>query len=148
MLALFMTYFLLLVSTCGYAVWQGGKDGRIACAIMMGGSMLTYLATLGHPSRVPLLMLDIGVLAAFTWLALRSRSYWPLWVTGFHLITVAEGVASLAVPSTAKGILHAVTGFWAVPMLLAMSLGIFLDRRTALHADAQPSKRSARSRKD
>lgn len=141
MLALFMAYFLLLATTCGYAIWRGGRDGQLASSFIGFGSLLTFAVTQGD-SRVPLLVLDLAVFGAYLALALRSSSYWPLWMAGFQLITVAEGIASLLAPATAKGILHAVTGFWSIPMLLVMTLGIFLDSRGFRRADAGPGGRA------
>jgi hypothetical protein len=60
---------------------------------------------------------------------LVSRRYWPIWMTGFHLVAVASHISTLIAPGFTPEIYRALAGVWAIPILLSLLLGVELDRR-------------------
>ncbi len=83
-------------------------------------------------TQLPVLAIDLLLLAGLISMAMRSRSYWPLWMTAFHLISVTTHVATVAQPELKPLIYFALQSFWSLPLLLAMVGGIMLDRRAGL----------------
>ena len=55
--------------------------------------------------------------------------YWPLWVAGFHLITLTTHLATFAAPNYAFRVYFGLATIWAVPKLLVLAYGVELDRR-------------------
>jgi hypothetical protein len=77
---------------------------------------------------------DVTLLAGLLLIALRSSSYWPLWMVAFHLVSVTTHVATIAQPQLSPLIYFALQSFWSLPLLLVMVAGIRLDRRAGLPA--------------
>ncbi|MCI4589569.1 hypothetical protein MOK15_05625 [Sphingobium sp. BYY-5] len=130
------SFLLLLVMSCAYALIAGGRDARIACAMLVSASLLTPMVTLFSHARWPLFLVDSSLLVGLTMLAMRSRYFWPMWVAGMHGVTVAGHIASTLTPNLPWNVYHAIIAFWSIPVQLTMALGIFLDSRGTNHADA------------
>lgn len=121
--------FLILV--LGYCWFAGAALDRIGVAAALAALVLTFLAnsTLGFAQSGPVvLVIDCALLAAITAIALRSPRYWPVWFAGFQLAAVMFGLASLLWPAEDAVIYQTLGGFFGIPALLAMALGLFLDR--------------------
>lgn len=128
-------FWLLTLFGCGYAAAAGGKDGRWAAGLIIAASLLTIPATrLGQDwakTEYLILAVDLALLIGLYALAMVSRSLFPIWMTGFHLIAVLTHVSTLLAPGFAPPIYRALGSLWAIPMMLAMMRGIHLDRRSA-----------------
>jgi hypothetical protein len=153
MMIIFLFWSLVLFS-CVYAAVAGGKDGKWATAIIILASLLTIPASrmeqwgqgqipvmlasyLTIPAskleqwgqtQIPVMIVDAAALLAMYVLTLRSRAYWPIWMTAFQLVSVATHFATLASPSFAPRIYQGMESLWAIPGLLSMIVGIALDR--------------------
>jgi hypothetical protein len=127
-------FWLLTLVGCGYAAAAGGKDGRWAAGLIIAASLLTIPATrLGQDwakTEYLILAVDLALLLGLYTLTLKSRSHFPIWMTGFHLIAVLTHVSTLLAPGFAPPIYRALGSLWAIPMTLAMMYGIQLDRRS------------------
>jgi hypothetical protein len=153
MMIMFLFWSLVLFC-CVYAAVAGGKDGKWATAIIILASILTVPASqmerwgqtqipamlasvLTIPAseleqwgqtQIPVMIVDTATLLAMYALALRSRAYWPLWMTAFQLISVTTHFATLVTPAFAPRIYQGMESLWAIPGLLSMVIGISLDR--------------------
>ncbi|MGH6783465.1 MAG: hypothetical protein ACREBP_02455, partial [Sphingomicrobium sp.] len=79
---------VLLIGSCGYALWRGTRDARAVALICLAASAATYVAMSGyHSVEEDILVIDLLVLAGFTWIAMKSDRFWPLWVAGLQLTT-------------------------------------------------------------
>lgn len=139
MLILMGGFVALLLLSCGYAIIAGGRDARLACAMMLAASLLTPAVTLATTAKWPLMTVDTMLLFGLVTVALYSRRYWPLWTAGLHSVAVAGHIAVQYAPDIAFRIYHAIIGFWSIPVLLVMPLGIFLDRRRYTRERAGPA---------
>jgi cytochrome bd-type quinol oxidase subunit 2 len=123
-----LAYLITLLSCCAYAIRFGGETERQGVGIMAGGSVLTAVAVAfgskWQSLQTGVFIVDLGVLAAFLTLALRSDKYWPLWTTAFQVIGVATHLARLADPAIVPRAYSIAQGFWAYPMLAAMVIGV------------------------
>lgn len=126
-------FWLLTIVGCGYAAVLGGRDGRWAALLIIGASVLTIPATrLGESwgqTEYLILAVDLALLCGLYLLTLQSQRYFPLWMTGFHLIAVSTHVGTLVAPGYAPEIYRALGSVWAIPMTMCMMWGIHLDRR-------------------
>lgn len=82
--------------------------------------------------NVPVFLVDLGLMVGLYILAMRSRRYWPLWVAGFHLITLTTHLATFAAPTYAFRVYFGLATIWAVPKLLVLAYGVELDRRAGI----------------
>jgi hypothetical protein len=127
-------WFLTLVG-CTYATAAGGRDGRWAALMIISASLLSIPAA--HLDRnwsrteLGLLTVDGALFLGLYLLALRSRSHFPIWMAGFQLVSVATHVATVFAPEFTPRIYRAMGSLWAVPITIAMVVGVWLDARAA-----------------
>ena len=141
-------FWLLLLICCGYAVAYGGRDGRWAAAMLVAATLLTVPATfLGRSfgqTEVALFLVDLALLGGLYALMLKSKAYWPIWMTGFHLVAVVTHLSTMIVPEFGWKIYRALETVWALPVLVSMLVGIARDRTAEIRAtiDAGRSRAS------
>jgi hypothetical protein len=124
-------YWAFAALCCGYAAVAGGKTGRAGAAMIMAASVASAVAGgfgAWSETHVPVMIIDLFLLAGFYWLALRSESFWPIWATGFHLISVISHMAVLFGDGVRQMLYYGFGAFWSLPVILAMVIGITLDR--------------------
>jgi hypothetical protein len=122
----------LLLALCSiYAVIAGGTTGRIGAGLVIAATIATYLVQGSErwsQTNVPVMMVDLVLMAAFYLLALKSNVYWPIWAAGFHLITITGHAATFIVPDFRSSLYYYFNGMWALFVQMSMVLGITLDR--------------------
>lgn len=135
----------LLVGACGYALWRGRSDERltaIACIIATAASIaLVAPASLRYASvELGVLIVDVFTLGAFTFVALRSDRFWPLWISGLQLTT---GIAHFlkALDPNMVPIAYAAAGrLWSYPILIILAVGTWRSRhRLQLQPITEPN---------
>lgn len=129
---LIVTLVWMLVALCSvYAAVAGGTAGRIGAALNVGATVATLFAKhMGTWSQthVPVMTIDLVMMVALFWLAIKSKVYWPIWAAGFHLITVTGHAATLISPDFRSTLYYYFNGMWAIFVQMAMVWGITLDR--------------------
>lgn len=128
-------YYSLLTLVLVYALARGGRSERAGAAILFIGSVLTDVAFVPgilHFVSVErgVLVVDVGVLAAFVILALRSDRYWPIWIAALQLIGTLAHFAKLADPTMMPVGYAFLLAAWAYPMLALIAIGTWRHRRT------------------
>lgn len=138
-------YWAILLLVCGYALWRGRTDERIAAGVALGASIATHFAISPNPLRYSyeetgLMLVDMATFLAFMAIALRSSRFWPLWVAGLQLTTtMAHLLKAVHVELLPKAYAAALV-FWSYPILLILAIGTW---RT--HQRARAENRSAPS---
>lgn len=127
-------YLSLLTASCGYALWRGDRDARIAAIVCVVATALTVALLTPGPSRYQLveggaMAVDLATLAAFVTLALTSRRFWPLWIAGLQLTASAAHALKLFDQSLVPLAYAAAERFWSYPILLIIAIGAFRARR-------------------
>lgn len=125
-------FWLFLLAAFALIFRFGGKTERGFAGFLLACTVLTFVAsrTFGISAAFKyVLLIDAAILVVALWLTARANSYWPIWFSGFHLIAVATGLAYLLFPPRIPGLYGDAAGFWALPALLAMVLGILADHR-------------------
>jgi hypothetical protein len=127
-------YNALLLGSCGYAFWRGRADERLTAAVCIIASMAS-LALLG-PVRLRYSSVELGVLAvdiltlaAFTYVALRSERFWPLWVSGLQLTTSVTHVLKAIQPDLMPYAYSAAARLWSYPILIILAIGTWRGHR-------------------
>jgi hypothetical protein len=140
----FIIYTILLFGVCGYAFWRGRSDERLAAAVCLIASVAS-LALLG-PARLRysgvelgVLAVDLFTLAAFTYVALRSDRFWPLWISGLQLTTsvghVLKAIDSQLVPFAYAAALRV----WSYPILIILAVAVWRGQRMQFARSPQPN---------
>jgi hypothetical protein len=131
-----LSFWALTLLCCGFAAACGGRDGRRIAVIYVLGCVATVAAWFVESdwsqTHLATFAVDSVLLIAFWWVALRSDRWFPLWIAGFHLVTVVSHLASFIAPGYAFKLYFFLQGFWSVPMLLALAAGVALDWRAGL----------------
>jgi hypothetical protein len=127
------TYYAILFLVSAYAFLRGRSDERIAVATCILATFATNFVYSPTGSYVGVergvLLVDLGALAAFTFLALRSDRFWPLWVAGLQLTTVIahalKGVQLDLMPQAYA----AAARFWVYPIFIIIVVGTYRSAR-------------------
>ena len=129
-------FWALTLVGCGYAAAAGGRDGRWAVTLLLTASLLTIPVTrLGHHwarTETGVFAVDLALLVGLYALSLRSQRYFPIWMTGFHLIAVTTHLSAVLAPDITPNLYRAMESLWAVPITLSMVFGVALDRRNGI----------------
>ncbi|MBL0022802.1 MAG: hypothetical protein IPP23_11385 [Sphingomonadales bacterium] len=135
-------FWLFLVLTCLFCALAGGKAGRAGVALIIAATIATDIAqntTNWSHTAWPIAAIDAALLVGLYILALKSRAYWPLWATGFHLITVITHIATIIAPGFRFGVYFGFSGIWSLLTLLAMVIGVAADHRASHNRRAEPA---------
>lgn len=91
-------YYVVLLITVAVAVRRGGPFERWAAYTALIASVLTTVVT-PFPTwtniEVNIFIIDVLVLLSFWFIALRTRSFWPYWITGWQLIAIFGHIQKL-----------------------------------------------------
>lgn len=134
--SLVVLFRVMLVLVVAYAFWRGSRDERLVAAICIGGAIVSKLVVSPLQERYigvePAIMaVDLLMLAAFVYVALRSQRFWPLWIAGLQLTTILghllKAVGGDMVPK-AYGV---ALGFWAYPIIFILAIATWRTGRIA-----------------
>ena len=121
---------LLLFGACGYALAKGTRDARIVAVVCLIANFATLAArgpavTSYSSLQMGVLLIDMATFAAFTFVALTSDRFWPLWVSGLQLTTsmghLMKGMHSDLLPLAYAAALR----FWSYPILLILAVAVW-----------------------
>lgn len=127
-------YNLLLFGACGYALWRGRVDARIVATAFFVGNFATFALRSelsgGYSSlETGIFAVDLACLLAFTYAALISDRFWPLWVSGLQL-TTSFGHVMKAIDSQLLPLAYAASlRFWGYPILIILAVGVWRSQR-------------------
>lgn len=127
-------YYSLLFGTCGYALWRGKVDARIVAVTFLIGNYAT-IALRSHPEggysslESGIFAVDVACFLAFTYAAIISDRFWPLWVSGLQLTTSFGHVLKLIDSSLLPLAYAAALRFWGYPILIILAVGVWRSRR-------------------
>lgn len=127
-------FWLLLATSCGYALLRGGRCERIAAFVFLSATIVSILAhSPVHVRYVAIelsdLIIDVLVLAALLSLALLSDRFWPLWVAGLQLTTTMSHLLKWIQPDLLPLAYAAAERFWSYPILIILLFGAWRQHR-------------------
>lgn len=84
-------YYIVLLLTVAVAIRRGGPLERWAAYTALIASILTS-AVNPFPSwndiELNIFFIDVMVLLSFWFIAMKTQSFWPYWITGWQLIAI------------------------------------------------------------
>lgn len=134
MIPRYYIFWVVLLLTCGYALWRGRSDERMSALVFITASVMSVL------SRSPVrerylslersdLIIDSLVLIALVAIALRSDRFWPLWVAGLQLTISMSHVLKAIQPDLLPLAYAAAERFWSYPTLIILFVGAWRQHR-------------------
>jgi len=131
---LVILFWLLLLLSCGYALWRGGKYERIAALVFIAATLLSLL---GHvllriyytKIQTSDLVVDSAVLLAMVAIAFLSDRFWPLWAAGLQLVDNMSHAMKAIDADLVPQVYGAAERFWSYPMLLILLVGAWRQHR-------------------
>lgn len=116
--------------------WQAGDrhDRKVILAIFAAAALTAVLDIfVGDLVSVVLTGLtDLALLAIVIRYAFVSQRHWPIWFAGIHATAVVFGFAAVFFPADQRMMLDLISGFWAIPALIAMVVGLLADQRQGI----------------
>jgi hypothetical protein len=135
-------YYAILLAVCAYAFLAGRSDERIVAGICAIASVVSALVVAPLGSRYSnveagILLVDVAALAGFTFVALRTERFWPLWIAGLQLTTlIAHALKSVQLDLMPQAY-AAAARFWVYPIFLIIVIGTWRSHRRRLEQRRQ-----------
>lgn len=129
-----LLYHALMYGACGYALFKGRTDARIVGLVFLVGNFATLALRTslggGYSSvETGIFAVDVACFGAFTYAALISDRFWPLWVAGLQLTTsfghILKALDSSLVPLAYAAALR----FWGYPILIILVIGVWRSQQ-------------------
>ncbi|MBB6122436.1 hypothetical protein [Sphingobium subterraneum] len=125
----------LVLFCCGYSIIKGGRDGRTVSAMFILAGLVSIPA--GSPqewthTNVWALLIDVLLLIGLARVALQTQFYWPVWMVGLHIGSIATHFATVGVKDLDPDLYFSMQSFWSLPELIIMAIGIAADRRAGI----------------
>ena len=137
------TYYAILFLVSAYAIIRGRSDERIAVATCIVATVATNIVYTPKGSFVGVelgvFLVDVGTFAAFTFLALRSERFWPLWLAGLQLTTVIAHLLKAVHLDLMPQAYAAAARFWVYPIFLVIVVGTWRTARRRVMERHQPA---------
>lgn len=129
-----LQYFGLLLLVCGYAFLRGRGDERFAATVCVVASLASVIVVAPLNARfqgveLGILLIDSLTLAAFTFLALRTDRFWPLWIAGLQLTTLISHALKAVQLDLMPQAYAAAARLWVYPIFLIIVVGTWRGHR-------------------
>jgi hypothetical protein len=137
-------YFVVLFVVCAYAFVRGRTDERSVAATCLLASVASVLVASQKASaysslEAGIFLVDIGAFAAFTFVALKSERFWPLWVAGLQLTTLMSHAFKVGRLDLMPQAYAAAARFWVYPIFLIIVIGTWRSHRRRMEEGRQPA---------
>ena len=139
-------YYAILFAVCAYAFLAGRSDERIVASICVVASVMSALVVAPLGSRYSnveagIFLVDMAALAGFTFVALRTDRFWPLWIAGLQLTTIIAHALKAVQLDLMPQAYAAAARFWVYPIFLIIVVGTWRSHRRRLqqHRRAVPA---------
>ena len=127
-------YWLLLTGVAAYALVRGRVDERLVALTCIVATLITWLFNSPLSERFGqvengVLVADLLALAGFTWVALRSERFWPMWVAGLQLTTTLAHLFKAIDANLMPQAYAAAARFWVYPIFIIIVIGTWRGHR-------------------
>lgn len=137
MSAIFLLAFWLFLLAALAAGWQAGDRHDRRIILVIGAAALgSVAANLLLPKSVALPLvaaIDVALLVVVVRYALSSARYWPMWFAAFHTASLFFSAAATVLPGMQHAIAERIAGFWSIPCLIVMVVGLIIDQRRGVN---------------
>lgn len=127
----YFAFLAALVIVCGLASLRGGRDERLAAAGLAMAAVLSPMV-LSHGFAGPemgIILIDAALFAVLGGIAMRSRSFWPMWASGFQLCALAGHLAAAKSPNMLPAAYADTLAIWSYAVMVTLAAGILVERQ-------------------
>ncbi len=129
-------YDTLLVASCLAAMRWGEGAERAGAAIMLAGTLFTFVTAgtanlLYSGLNLRLVLIDAAAFAAFLVVMCRSRKFWPIWASALQSLSVFASLAPLLQGRVERLAFAVNEEIWAWPILVLILVMPVVRVRTA-----------------
>jgi hypothetical protein len=137
-------FWLLLVVSCGYALWRGRKYERIAAVVFLTATILSIVGSSPFPVRYAGiatgdLIVDTAVLVGLVAIALASDRFWPLWAAGLQMVDSMSHLLKAIDADLLPQVYGAAERFWSYPILLVLLIGAWRQHQRSKAPAPEPA---------
>ena len=127
-------YYAILLAVCAIAFLLGRSDERIVASICVVASVMSAVVVAPLGSRYSnveagIFLVDIAAFAGFTFVALRTERFWPLWVAGLQLTTIIAHALKAVQLDLMPQAYAAAARFWVYPIFAIIVIGTWRGYR-------------------
>ncbi|WP_199553461.1 hypothetical protein [Sandaracinobacteroides hominis] len=124
-------FMLTLVSIVALAGIYGQRDERMGALALVLAAAATPLAMSHSFARAEMgvVLVDFGLFLALASISLRSRSFWPMWASGFQLCALAVHMAAARLHHMLPAVYAESLVIWSYLVMLAVLGGILFEAR-------------------
>ncbi len=128
----FLLFVSAMLAVCSLAVLRGGQDERLAAIALSAAALMTpMLASHGFAGpEMGIVLVDVALFLALGMIAMRSRSFWPLWAAGFQLCGLAGHLAAAKSPQMLPAAYAETLAIWSYAVMASLAIGSVVERRT------------------
>jgi len=114
---------------CLYAIWRGGWEERLTAIGIIAATYLTVLVRspravrYDHPD-LAVAAVDLILFFILVCIALKSRKFWPIWLSAMHGLTLFSHFAPF-VPHVIPWAYYNATVLWAYPMTILLGFATY-----------------------
>lgn len=121
----YILFLVMLLVVCAFAMIRGGPNERLAAIALATAALLSPFAVSRHFAgpELGVILVDLGLFFALTYIALRSEAFWPMWAAGFQLCGVAVHLAAAMSPTMLPAAYVESLGIWSLAVLTSLGLG-------------------------
>lgn len=124
-------FWVLCIVACVYSFLFGKIEGKLSSLLIFVATIATHILheyQQWYELHVFIFTVDLLLLIFVYFLSLFSAKNWLLWMTGFLLVSVGTHLSTVFGYVFSARAYELLQGFWSIPVLLTMVLGIFLNR--------------------
>lgn len=122
-----LLFLAILVVCCLYAFVRGGPPERLGAAALIAAVVASHFVPASGPIRFQTIeygtmAVDMTLLAAIVFIAVRAQRYWPMWMAAFLLDTVLTHLLMLS-PKLVPWSYAVMNAAWAYPLPIILAAG-------------------------
>lgn len=130
-----LVFWLFLFGALAIGWRAGDRRDRRAILAIGAAAALTAGSHLLVPQPLSLmfvLIVDLALLSILIRYALVTQRHWPVWFAGFHATGMMFNASALLFAGEERLALHLIGGFWAIPALFVLPVGLLADQRRGI----------------
>ena len=121
-----------VVVACSYALWRGRRPERIGAVVFLLNWLIHPLmvnTSAWFSPQVAAFAVDVPMLAALIWLALRGDRWWPMWAAAFTFLGMLMTVIIAADPRVRPLAYMTAQVMWNYLAVVSLVAGTALEAR-------------------
>lgn len=140
---LVMVFNILLIATCGYALWRGGAPERLCALAYFMATLLTVLVAPQWQLSFNgvdwgVFAVDLALFLALIALALNANRFWPMWVCATAGLGLLGHISVIVAPSISPLFYATVSMGSGWPAVILLAVGTYRHQQRVAAGESDP----------